>query len=30
MRGEAPSSEAYLYYDPSVRTQARPVQIEVE
>ena len=30
MRGEAPATEAYLYYEPEVRTVSRPVDIEVE
>ncbi|NMC69365.1 MAG: hypothetical protein GYA57_04755 [Myxococcales bacterium] len=30
MRGEAPASAAYLYYDPSVRTSARPIRLEVD
>ena len=30
MRGEAPASSAYLYYEPDVRTMARPVEIEVD
>ncbi|MBN1771344.1 MAG: hypothetical protein JXB32_08795 [Deltaproteobacteria bacterium] len=30
MRGEAPASTAYLYYDPAVRNVARPVQLEVD
>ena len=30
MRGEAPASTAYLYYDPTVRNIARPVQLQVE
>jgi hypothetical protein len=29
LRAQAPSSEAYLYYDPAVRTTARPVQLTV-
>ena len=29
LRAQAPSSEAYLYYDPDVRAQTRPVAIEV-
>jgi hypothetical protein len=30
MRGEAPSSTAYLYYDPTVRTTARPIPLLVD
>ncbi|MBI4917504.1 MAG: hypothetical protein HY825_16815 [Acidobacteria bacterium] len=29
LRAQAPRSEAYLYYDPDVRAQTRPVAIEV-
>ena len=29
MRGEAPPSTVYLYYDPSVRNMGRPTLIEV-
>jgi hypothetical protein len=30
MRGEAPPSDAYLYYDPRSRSVARPFRIQVE
>jgi hypothetical protein len=29
MRGEAPPSTVYLYYDPSLRNTARPIMVEV-
>jgi hypothetical protein len=29
LRAQTPSSEAYLYYDPAVRTTARPVELTV-
>jgi hypothetical protein len=29
LRAQAPSSEAYLYYDPAVRAATRPVELSV-